>query len=174
MHRTTALLIALLLCVVGPAFAVYSVSDRGEWPKSWPSKLEPLRSQARSLVGPVAPQRHYAIRFTKREEFESAWPLILQVKSKGAPVVLRRAPNFYLGDKVVAGVVVHCPPVGQSNNPATPEAPIAGVTNTGERWMNTNYIDLVVDDDIINLKRLKLPKGTLLIDEREPSGEKHH
>jgi hypothetical protein len=172
MQRTTAVLAALLFCVVGPAYAVYSVGERGEWPKSWPGKLEPLRNQSRTLVGPVGLDRYYAIRFTKRAEFESAWPQLLKVKSKGAPVFLVRAPNFFLGDHGKAGVVVHCPPLGQADNPATPEAPIAGVTNPGERWMNTTYIELVVDDDIVNVKRIKLPKGVPIIDQRDQSKEK--
>ena len=60
---------------------------------------------------------HHAIAFTKRDEFESAWPHLLKVKSKGAPIVLRRGPSFWLGDKAAAGVCVHTPPAG--------EAPIA-------------------------------------------------
>jgi len=174
MQRTTAVLAALLLCAVGPAYALYSVSDRGEWPKRWPKEMEPLRKQSRTLVGPVAPQQHYAIRFTKREEFEAAWSHILKVKSKGAPVFLVRAPNFFLGEHCKAGVVVHCPPLGQSDNPATPEAPIAGVTNPRERWMNTTFIELVVDDDVVNVKRIALPKGAPVIDERDQSTEKQH
>src|SRR5262245_60037100 len=60
MHKTTVLLAVLLFCGIGPAYALYSVIDRGEWPKIWPRKLEPLRKQSRTLVGPMAPHRHYA------------------------------------------------------------------------------------------------------------------
>jgi hypothetical protein len=169
MHRTTALLAALLVCAIGPAFALYSVIDKGTWPTSWPRELEPFRKQARTLVGPVALNRHYAIFFTKQKEFESAWPHILKVKTNGAPIFLVRGPNFFLGDHGRAGVVVHCPPLGQADIPGTPEAPIAGVTNPRERWMNTTYIDLVVDDDIVNVKRIALPKGAEVIDERGKS-----
>jgi hypothetical protein len=66
MKRTTVLLAAIVFCVVGPVYALYTVSDRGEWPKSWPKELEPLRKQSRTLEGPEAPDRHYAIRFTKK------------------------------------------------------------------------------------------------------------
>ena len=172
MHRTFVVMAALFLCAVAPAYALYGVIDRGEWPKSWPKELEPLRKQARTLVGPEAPQRHYAIRFTKRQEFESAWSHLLKVKTKGAAIFLVRGPNFFLGDDTKAGVVVHCPALDQKGHPANPEAPIAGVTNPRERWMNTTFIDLVVDDDIINVKRLALPKGALAIDERNQSKEK--
>ena len=172
MKTTTAWLAALLFGALGPAYALYSVSYRGEWPQNWPKQLEPLRKQSCTFVGPTAPNRHYAIRFTRREEFTSAWSHLLKVKSKGAPVFLVRGPNFFLGEHSKAGVVVHCPPLGQSENPATPEAPIPGVTNPRERWMNTTFLEVVVDDDIVNWKRIALPRGTPVIDERYPAREK--
>lgn len=165
MQRTGALLAGLLICVAIPAFALYTLSERGEWPKSWPKELEPFRKQSRTLVGPMAANRHFGIRFAKRQEFESAWSHLLKVKTKGSPIFLVRGPNFFLGDQGKAGVVVHCPPVGQSRNPQTPEAPIAGVTNPRERWMNTTYIEVVVDGEIVDRHRINLPKGTLVIDE---------
>jgi len=173
MKRTTAfltLLAAIAFWAVGPAFAVYSVSDKGEWPKSWPKELEPLRKQARTLVGPVAPSRHYAISFTKREVFESAWPHLLKVKTRGAPIFLVRGPSFFLGENAKAGVVVHCPPVGQADNPATLEAPINS-PNVRERWLNTCYIELVVDGDIVDLNRIPLPEDTPIIDVRFKDGQ---
>ena len=172
MKRTSAFLAAIAFCAVGPAYALYSVSDKGEWPKSWPKELEPLRKQASTFEGPLHPHQHYAIPFSKRDEFESAWPHILKVKSKGAPVILVRSPNFFLGEGVKAGVVVHSPPFGQADNPATPEAPIPGVTNVRERWMYTTYIELVVDGDIVDLNRIPLPADTPIIDERFKDGQK--
>jgi hypothetical protein len=171
MHKATALLAAILFCVVGPAFAEYSVSDRGDWPKSWPKQLEPLRNQSRTFVGPMVEYQWFAIPFTNREKFEAAWPHILKVKTKGAPVILVRAPNFFLGEKNKAGVVVHCPPLPQAGSSGAPGTPIAGITNPVERWMNATYIYLIVDDDIVNLKRTAVPKGVKVIDERAPAGE---
>src|SRR5580658_9081732 len=133
MHRTSILLAALLFFAIGTALAEYSVSDRGEWPKSWPKQLEPLRNQSRTLVGPMVEYRWFAIRFTKREEFEAAWPYILKVRAKGAPISLVRAPNFFLGEQYKAGVVIHCPPLPRQGSPPAPEAPIAGITNPVER-----------------------------------------
>jgi hypothetical protein len=52
--------------------------------------------QSRTLEGPTRPLLHYAIPFTNRAEFESVWPHILKVKSKGAPIVLRLGPSFWL------------------------------------------------------------------------------
>jgi len=173
MKTTTALLAALLLvCALGSAYALYTVSDRGDWPKNWPRELEPLRKQAKTFVGPTVPQRHYAIHFTRREEFESAWPHLLKVKSKGAPIFLVRGPNFFLSEHIKAGVIVHSPPPGQSRNPATPEAPIPGVTNPRVRWMNTTFLEVVVDDEIVTWKPTALPKSTTVIDERNQTGEK--
>jgi hypothetical protein len=173
MKRTTAFLAVIAFCAVcSSAFALYSVSEKGEWPKSWPAELEPLRKQSRTLVGPEVENRHFAISFTKREEFEAAWPHILKVKTKGAPVLLAREPSFYLGDNAKAGVIVHCPPLGQADNPATPEGPIAGVTNVRERWMNATYIELVVDGDIVDLNRIALPADTPIVDERFKDGPK--
>ena len=61
--------------VCSTAYADYSVTDKGMWPKSWPKELETLRKQSSTFEGPVVLNLHYAIRFAKREEFESAWPL---------------------------------------------------------------------------------------------------
>ena len=85
MKRTATLLAALISCVMGSAYACYSVSDKRMWPASWPKELEALRKQSRTAVGPMIPQEHYDIPFTKRKEFETAWPHLLKVKSKGAP-----------------------------------------------------------------------------------------
>ena len=169
---TLAILAAIACCTVGPAFADYAVTGKGTWPDTWPKELVSLRKQSSTFEGPVSPHQHYAIPFTKREEFESAWPHILKVKGKGTAIRLVRAPNFFLGEKVKAGIVVHSPPLGQADNPATPEAPIPGITNVKERWMYTTYIELVVDGDIIDLNRIPLPADTPIIDERFKDGKK--
>ncbi len=172
MKRTTTFLAAIaFFAVCSTAYADYGGTDTGDWPKSWPKELEPLRKQSRTLEGPLEAFQHHAIPFTKREEFEAAWPHILNVKTKGAPVFLLRGPNFFL-EKAKAGVVVHCPPEGQHKNPATPEAPVPGVTNARERWVYTNYIDLVVDGEIVDLNRIPLPPDTLIIDERFQDADK--
>jgi hypothetical protein len=152
MKRTIAILAAIAVCAVGPADADYGVTSQGTWPGSWPKELEPLRKQARTLEGPLLPYQHYAIPFTKREEFESAWPHLLKVKSKRAPIRLVRGPNFFLGERNPAGVVVHCPPMGQPDDPASPES--------------RTYIELVVDGTIVDLNRIPLPPDTPIIDER--------
>lgn len=76
MKRTIALLAVMALGVAAPVYALYGVTEHGAWPKSWPAKLEPLRKQSRTLVGPAEPLQHHAIPFTKREAFEKAWPYL--------------------------------------------------------------------------------------------------
>src|SRR5436189_76547 len=97
MKKTIGVLIAFAICMCSIAYADYGVIDKGTWAKSWPAQLEPLRNQARTLEGPHVLYLWYAIRFNKPAEFKAAWPYILKVKTKGAPVFLMRAPNFFLG-----------------------------------------------------------------------------
>jgi hypothetical protein len=154
MKRTVALLAAFV--AVCPAYADYSVTAKGTWPDSWPKELEPLRKQASTYEGPLAPNLHYAIRFSNRDEFEAAWPHILKLKSQGASIRLVRAPNFFLGAKSKAGVVVHCPPVDD-------------VVKKGR--LDSTYIELVVDGEIIDLNRIPLPANTPIVDERFKDGK---
>lgn len=149
MARTATLIAAVVCCTV--CFAEYAVSDKGLWPESWPRELEPLRKHARTLDGPTPLDLHYAIRFTDRDEFESAWPHILNVKSKGTSLRLVRGPNFFLGGGRKAGVVIHCPPHGESDEQAT--------------------LELVVDGEIVDLNRIPLPPDTPIIDERFKDGK---
>ena len=165
MKRTAVIFFALVLSLVSSVDADYTVTDQGTWPKSWPAELEPLRKQARTFEDPLEslpPSQHHAIPFTKRDEFESAWPHLMKIKSKGAPIVLRRGPSFWLGGKATAGVCVHTPPVG--------EAPIADGKDAKGNWEKTIYIELIVDGTIIDLNRIPLPADTPIIDVRFKNG----
>lgn len=155
-NRLTIFVVTIIV-MSGIAFADYGVSDRGNWPREWPQELEPLRKQSRTLEGPMQPLLHYAISFTDRDEFEAAWPHILKVKSKGAPIVLRRGPSFWLG-KGSAGVCIHTPPEGK--------APIADGKDAKGNWEKTIYVELIVDGEIIDLNRISLPPDTPIVDER--------
>lgn len=166
MKRIVAYLAAIALFAAGPAYALYEVSDKGEWPKSWPKELEPLRMQSRTFVGPQVQQSHYLIPFSDRQQFEAAWPHFLKVKSKGAPIILVRGPKTDFFEIKPAGILIHSPPAGQHGNAVTPEAPIPGVENLRLRWMNTTYIELVIDGKIVDLNRIPLPADTPIIDER--------
>jgi hypothetical protein len=171
MKTTTAFLAAIAFCAVGSAvYALYVVSDKGTWPKSWPKELEPLRKQARTYEGPEILFSHYLIPFTKREDFESAWPHLLKVKTNGAPIILVRGPKTDFFEVKPAGVLIHSPPAGTDKR-VNPEEPINS-TNVRERWMWTTYIELVVDGDIVDLNRIPLPADTPIIDERFKDGQK--
>ena len=149
MNRTTLFLAAIALCAVSSVYAEYSVWDRGEWPQTWPKELEGLRKQARTFEGPRVLTRLYLIPFTKREDFEAAWPHLLKVKSKEAPIILMRGPRTDFFAVKPAGVLVLTPPEGTDKvaNPAS-------------------SIELVVDGEIVDLNRISLPADTPIIDER--------
>lgn len=170
MKKSAILLAAILFLAIRPANALYEVLDHGAWPKSWPAELEPLRKQSRTHVGPKAAHSHYQIPFTKREEFEAAWPHLLKVKSKGAPIILVRGPKTDFFEIKPAGVLTHSPPAGQDKK-VHPEEPLNSAS-LGERWMWTTYIELVVDGDIVDLNRISLPPNTLIIDKRFDEAEK--
>jgi hypothetical protein len=171
MKRTTVFLAASFLAAVAffamssVVYADYGVVEKGTWPESWPKELEPLRKQARTLVGPLVENQHYEIPFTKREEFESAWPHLLKVKTKGAPIVLVRAPKTDFMKIEPAGVLIHSPPAG-TEKLGNAEAPIHGRANARTSWVNTTYFELVVDGNIVDLNRIPLPADTPIIDER--------
>ena len=143
--KAACLAVASVFALGSTAYALYLVTNEGTWPKDWPAELDPLRKQARTLVGPEVHYQHYAIHFTSREEFEAAWPHLLEVQTPGASVVLVRGPNFFLGKENIAGVVVHSPPAGQ---------------------VGSNSIELVVDGDIVDLNRIPLPADCPIIDKR--------
>ena len=172
MKRTIAILVILAFCVTYSAvYALYTVEDRGAWPNNWPKELESVRKQARTLVGPMVESRHYQIPFTQRDQFEAAWPHFLKVKTKGAPIILVRGPKTDFFEIQPAGVLIHSPPAGTDTR-ANPEVPIAGVTKVRERWMNTTYIELIVDGNVVDLNRLPLPSDTPIIDERFKQADK--
>ena len=167
MNRTIALLAAIAFFAVCPAVdADYSVWDTGAWPKSWPQELDPLRKQSSTLEGPLQPHRHYLIPFTKREEFEAAWPHLLKVKSKGVPIILVRGPKTDFFAIKPAGVLIHSPPV-DADKEAGDEVPAADAKKVHGHWRtNATYIELVVDGEIVDLNRISLPANTPIIDER--------
>jgi len=158
MKRTIALSGMIVLILACGAHAEYAVQDKGTWPKSWPEELDPLRKQARTLEGPRELLLHYAIAFSDRDGFESAWPQFLKVKSAGAPIVLRRGPNFWLSDEGKAGICIHTPSDGK--------AAITDAKKIAGRWEQTIYIELIVDGQIVDLNRIPLPRDTPIIDER--------
>jgi len=150
MKRPIALLAAMILGAACCAYAEYGIEDRGTWPESWPKELDSLRKQSRTLDGPLPGVLHYQIPFAKREEFESAWPHLLKVKSKGAPIILLPSPYTRLG-RIDAGVFIH--------------TPLAGAVDPAD-LQRCIYIELIVDGKIVDLNRIPLPADTPIIDQR--------
>jgi hypothetical protein len=107
-----AVVASVAFCAVCSVYALYGVTGEGAWPKSWPKELEPLRSQARTLAH--SQYCVHEITFTTREQFEAAWPHILAVKSKNAPLTLLSSPNAYrnMGEPIKAGVRILSPLTG--------------------------------------------------------------
>ena len=166
MKRAIFLTTAIVLFSAGSAYALWSVSNTGAWPDSWPEEMEPLREQSSSIRGGLVDLSIHHIPFESREEFEAAWPHIVAVKSEGAPIVLVRSPgeHWHFGE-TDAGVLIHCPP-SYKGDPTGPAVPVEGVTDVKRRWMNTIYIELVVDGEIVDLNRIRLPADTPIVDLR--------
>ena len=162
--RYCTFLAALVLCMITSAYAEYTVNRKGMWPNTWPKELEPLRKQATTLVGPMVEASHYEIPFTKREEFEAAWPFILKVKTPGAPIILKKGPKTDFFAINPAGVLIHSPARGDEEQGGA-KAPL-DQEGLNQHSMRVTYIELVVDGNIVDLNRIKMPPDTLIFDER--------
>jgi hypothetical protein len=106
--------------------------------------------------------QYYEIPFTKREEFELAWPHLLKVRTKSSPIYLLRSPNKWMGASITAGVRVQSPP----KDTREPEAPFPGKAAECDTWKWCNYIELIVDAQIVDLNRIAFPAETPIVDER--------
>ena len=98
-----------LLALASLCFGLVEISDTGTWPK----ELEQYRKQSKSLgVAHGIHENVHEIRFHKREEFERAWPHILKLKTKGAPLIIERTPSTYgvSGSTAETGVRILCSP----------------------------------------------------------------
>ena len=169
MSRTTLLTLLVAWAACPAALALDVIVDRGTWPDTWPKELEPLRKRAMTVRGGSADTTFYEIPFTKREEFEAAWPHLLKAKSPGGPVVLKRGPDQVAVRPVAAGVRVQCPP-GHPRTATEAPAPIAGASSLRERWLQYTYVELIVDGNVVDPKRIAFPAGTPVIDTRSGGG----
>ena len=152
MKRTIILVASIVLSTVGSLSAASFGGPGGTWPKSWPKELEPLRKQAWTWEHGVVGQISYDIPFANRQEFETAWPHIVKLKSKDSPLTLISTQHYHgkAGDKPV-GVVIFPPLKGSSTGPSA-----------------TTRIFLKVDGKTVDLNRIRLPADTPIIDQRFP------
>ena len=221
MRRKPALAFAAVAAMLmsSVCFALWGVADSGVWPDSWPEQLDRLRAQSRTLRHRV--EIVHEIPFTDRAEFEAAWPHILTVKSRLAPLVLLRSPDKWLGNAIKAGVRVRCPdagelvtPQGRSYPPGSEASiPDGQYLKVGPPWPDDissdsgglpeyvviengkwrasasaefkaleapkvlsirrarTQIELIVDGDIVDLNRIRLPADTPIIDKRFPEDD---
>jgi hypothetical protein len=161
MLRAVAALMVAIGLMSASTYALWSVSDTGKWPETWPKELEPLRKQSKSYTGSLAVRTFHEIQFKSRDEFEAAWPHLLKVKSGKTPIFLSRSPVKYMGP-LKSGVRVWM----ALNSSKPVESPVAGVKNERERWIYATHIELIVDGKIVDLNRIELPADTPIVDER--------
>jgi hypothetical protein len=195
------ILVFLATLVFSPeVFAAARIIDTGTWPNSWPKELEPLRKDARtySLMAGIQ-EVIYEIRFKDRDTFERYWPILLGVKSKGAPLTLKKVASegpkqeFWLTDETSA-VRIYATP-GASGPPwlesarmpdgRLSEYVVQEKVNDERTWIPATRekdfqgilfraridLEVVVDGKIIDLNRIRIPSDTPIIDNRWPSEE---
>jgi len=143
---------SIVFCTVGSVYAEWCGGPGGSWPESWPKELELLRKQASTWewLGGKGVITTHEIPFANREEFESAWPHILKLKSKGA--YLRLSNDDQDSDGGVK-IFEHIS-----------AGPSCVVSRAGPS--SVTRIDLEVDGSIVDLNRIRLPADTRIIDER--------
>jgi hypothetical protein len=146
--------VAISFCTAGSVYAISFGGPGGEWPKTWPKELEPLRKTAWTWEHGFG-GRSFDIPFASREEFEAAWPHILKLKAKGATITLLRGPHLRVGKEGKSAGVLLAPPREVTREEA--EKLPANIITT---------IRLVVDGEIVDLNRIPLPADTPIIDER--------
>jgi hypothetical protein len=115
--RTFLVLTVMSVCLVPSASAILVYETGGKWPNNWPSELEPLRKRAMTAHFRAGSQStRYEIPFENRDEFERLWPILLRLKSKGAPLSLHSidapatGPNDNRARTTKPQVTLLCPP----------------------------------------------------------------
>ena len=88
--------LVIIILTASLTFASVITWRKGKWPGPWPTQLKEYRQQA--LVVEVTEEIQetvFELEFKKREEFEKAWPELVSLKSKGAPLILEKNPSKY-------------------------------------------------------------------------------
>ena len=191
----SAALFSLLLLSLA-SFGAMTVLQQGTWPETWPKELEPYRAKAVTLGLHAGHQEKiYVIPFENRDEFEAVWPHILKVRSPKSPITLECSPWKHVDESMAAGVrILH--PLLSSHSSIAPIWPQDIDTQSGEfpeyvvrnlgKWVPQSTagkragfafrarvdIVLVVDDNIVDLKRIQLPADAKIIDKRITEEEK--
>jgi len=123
MKRIATLIMVLLLVVLSAQSAfslVITWRSDSPWNPAWPKQLEPFRRRAKVHgVAHGIQETVFEIPFSDRSQFEKAWPIILKLKSPGAPLILEKAPCRYhvSGSQMGAGIRVLWPSGGTCRKP---------------------------------------------------------
>ncbi len=106
-------------CVVAHAGLIFSLGFHAFWPpglspKGWSNDLQPPpeRTTRRGWFFQYDDVREtlFEIQFNNRDDFERIWPAILSLKSKGAPLTLKKgATSYRQQDSVARGVQILYP-----------------------------------------------------------------
>jgi len=89
----TLFVVIIALCA-SVSYALVEFSKEGIWPDTWPKELEKFRKQSRSYSRNLGlEEMWHEIIFKNHEEFEQAWPHILKLKTKGAPLIIESTKN---------------------------------------------------------------------------------
>lgn len=120
--RRTNLIAAVVSAVALASAAVAMVSTHKgvPFPASWPAELAPYSTQAAKVdVMHGIQETVYEIPFKSSEEFAKAWPYLLKLRSKGAPLILENSPSTCStsGSTMPAGVRVLWPAGGSAGLP---------------------------------------------------------
>ena len=87
--RAIAAGVSAILLVSPLCFGLVEILGEGRWPADWPKELEAYRGQAKTIrVGAGNHEDVFEISFRSRDEFEKIWPVVLKLKSEGAPLTL--------------------------------------------------------------------------------------
>ncbi len=93
-----ALSTVVITLATSVSLALIFTSDEGTWPDTWPKELEQFRKQSKSYnLSSGTEEMWYEILFHKREEFEKAWPHVLKLKTKGAPLIIENTLTSHGG-----------------------------------------------------------------------------
>ena len=131
---------AVLFAIAGLAYSIaIGPSSRGGWPASWPAELEPLRDHATTLKFMSATDEDiHQINFEDRKEFEKLWPVILSLKTPGAPVTLSAIRKDVAGAQIrysKPSVIIYTPPAGPH------EVNVSALTMEQRRWLTATMGD---------------------------------
>jgi hypothetical protein len=198
-RRLYGLVLWAALAGSGVCFAMIWGQDTGAWSADWPKELEPYRKRASSMSErPIGGGVVYTIPFADQRDFEKMWPVILSLKSKGAPLILRSGgvemkrqwnfgstPEPQSGDSsalrvsrteqrpegVYPGVKIFAPQASLFPKGSSGHVN-AAASDRSTMGRSTVEVELFVGDgQVVDLNRIRLPEETPIVDRRELEGE---